>query len=101
MSHRDIQINGATLLDKEEYPPSFPFLGHEERSILHSFHSWDVRRRALCPSQNFPLTIALLNLLRKGLGRSKPPTLPLQQTQSAQLVRIPTISRLPEMPSIE
>jgi hypothetical protein len=31
---------------------------------------------------------ALLNLLRKGLGRSKPETLPLQQTQLAHYVEI-------------
>jgi hypothetical protein len=30
----------------------------------------------VCRSQNFLLTRALLNLLRKGLGRSKPAALP-------------------------
>jgi hypothetical protein len=34
------------------------------------------RGQHLCRSQNFLLTRALLNLLRKGLGRSKPATLP-------------------------
>ncbi len=32
--------------------------------------------RQLCCSQNFLLIRELLNLLRKGLGRSKPATLP-------------------------
>jgi hypothetical protein len=41
----------------------------------------------------------MLNLLRKGLGRSKPqPT--LRQTQTAQLVEISTISNLTELSSI-
>jgi hypothetical protein len=56
---------------------------------------------AVCRSQNFLLTRALLNLLRKGLGCSKPATLPLQQTQLAHYVEIPTISKFPELPSVE
>jgi hypothetical protein len=57
----------------------------------------------LCRLQNFLLTRALLNLLRKGLGRSKPakPQPSHINSTPARLVEIPTISKLPELPSIE
>ena len=50
------------------------------RIRIHSAEIMDPRIRLqiliLCRSQNFVLTRALLNLLRKGLGHSKPTTLP-------------------------
>ncbi len=39
----------------------------------------------LCHSQNFLLTRALVNLLRKGLGRSKPATLPCNKHKQHNL----------------
>ncbi len=54
----------------------------------------------LCHSQNFLLTRALLNLLRKGLGRSKPATLPWNKHKQ-HVCGDCTLSKLPEPSSIE
>jgi hypothetical protein len=46
----------------------------------------------LCLSRNFPLLWALLNLLREGLGRSKPATNPWNEHNNTT-VGISTISK--------
>jgi hypothetical protein len=58
------------------------------------------RRQHLCRSQNFLLTRALLNLLRKGLGGTKPQPSLVTNTDST-ICGNSIISKLPEPPSIE
>ncbi len=57
-------------------------------------------RPLVCRSQNFLLLRAMFNLLRKGLGRSKPATHPGSKHKQ-HVYGDCTISKLPELSSIE